>query len=321
MRAFAVLHFGDTPAVRDLPIPGVDGGYLIRVHAAGVNPVDYKLVEGLTATSRYPYVVGLDFAGVVEQVPDGARDLRVGDRVFGIARTHGSYTEYTAVALDAPIEPVARIPDGIAYEQAAALPVPALTALGSLALLGVTGGQRLVVMGATGAVGGHATQMARARGAHVIATVRGNVDEARRLGAAEVYDSGSVDAMEAIQATHPGGVDAVLDIVSGPEAVRRDAGILREGGGLVSTLYAADVAWFAERQITAYNISSSATSDSPRAHRNPSMSPAGLTEVGRMLGNGTITARIGCTVELDGAGQVIDQLRAGSLRGKAIIRL
>jgi NADPH:quinone reductase len=73
------------------------------------------------------------------------------------------------------------IPDGVTDEQAAALPVPALTALGSLELMSVTKGQRLVVMGATGGVGGYAVQMARARDAHVVATVRGDSDEARRL--------------------------------------------------------------------------------------------------------------------------------------------
>src|ERR1700722_14104911 len=266
MRAFAVLHFGDTPAINELPMPSADGARLIRVRSAGVNPIDYKLVEGLTATSRYPFFVGLDFAGVVERVSDGDGDLRVGDRVFGIARTHGSYAEYTAVVPGARIEPVARIPDGVGDDEAAALPIPALTALGSLAPLGVTGGQRVVVMGATGAVGGYATQMARARGAHVIAIVRVEVEEARGLGAAEVYDSKAVDVIEALRASHPDGVDAVLDIVNGAEAIRQDASILREGGRLVSTLYAADVAWFAERHISAYNISSSATSDSPKAH-------------------------------------------------------
>jgi NADPH2:quinone reductase len=321
MRAFAVLRFGETPAIHELPVPGADGARVIRVRAAGVNPIDYKLVEGLTATSRYPFVLGLDFAGVVERVSDGETDLHVGDRVFGIARAHGSYAEYTAIAVGTTIEPVARIPDAVGDEQAAALPVPALTALGSLALLGVTAGQRLVVMGATGAVGGYATQMARARGAHVIATVRGEVEEARALGAVEVYDSKTVDVFEALRASHPDGVDAVLDIVDGPEASRRNAEIIRPGGRLVSTLYGADVPWFAERKITAYNISSSATSDSPKAHTNPSMSPAGLTEVARMLADATITARIGCVVGLDGAGQVIEKLRAGGLRGKAVIRL
>ena len=256
--------------------------------------------------------MGIDFAGVVERVPTGERDLHTGDRIFGMARTHGAYAEYTAVAPGVKTEPLARIPDGVTDEQAAALPIPAITALGSLELLGVTADQRLVVMGATGGVGGYAVQMARARGAHVIATVRGDADEARRLGAEEVYDTKAVDVIDALRASHPDGVDAVLDLVNGPDAIRRDAEILKSGGSLVSTIYAADEGWFAEHQITAHNIASTA---------NPLSSPQGLTEVARMLADGTITARIRSTVELDGVGQMLEKLRNGGLRGKAVIRL
>ena len=67
MRAFAVLNYGETPAVHDLPIPDADGAFLIRVSYAGVNPLDSNLLERLTATSTYPFVVGIDFAGVIER--------------------------------------------------------------------------------------------------------------------------------------------------------------------------------------------------------------------------------------------------------------
>src|ERR1700722_10931481 len=96
VRAFAVKSFGQAPATYDLPILSTDGAFLIRVSYAGVNPIDYKLVDRLTAASPYPFVLGADFAGVIERVPSGAHDFRVGDRVFGMARTHGAYTEYTA---------------------------------------------------------------------------------------------------------------------------------------------------------------------------------------------------------------------------------
>ena len=312
MRAFAVRSFGETPAIHDLPIPDADSALLIRVRYAGVNPIDYKLLERLTATSTYPFVVGIDFAGVVERVPTGERELRTGDRIFGMARTHGAYADYTAVTPGVKTEPVARIPDGVTDEEAAALPIPAITALGSLELLGVTAEQHLVVMGATGGVGGYAVQMARYRGAHVIATVRGDADEARRLGAEEVYDTKAVDVIDALRSSHPNGVDAVLDLVNGADAIRRDAEILKPGGRLVSTIFAADEGWFAKRQITAHNISSTAS---------PLSSPQGLNELAQMLASGTITARVRSTVELDSAGQILEELRNGGLRGKAVIRL
>ena len=100
--------------------------------------------------------MGVDFAGVVERFPTGERDLRSGDRVFGMARTHGAYAEYTAVAPGVKTVPLARIPDGVTDEQAAALPVAAKLRSGRLSCWN----QRLVVMGATGAaVGGYATEV------------------------------------------------------------------------------------------------------------------------------------------------------------------
>ena len=312
MRAFAVQAFGEAPAIHDLPVPAADGGFLLRVVYAGVNPLDNNNLARLTANSVYPYVLGIDFAGVVERVPANRNGLRVGDRVFGMARTHGAYAEYTMVTPAAKSEPVAPIPAGVSDEEAAALPTAGVTALRTVELLGIASGQRVVVMGATGGVGGYAVQMARARGAHVIATVRGDVAEARRLGAEEVYDSQAADVIGALRADHPSGVDAVLDLVSGPDAIRRDAEVIQPGGRLVSTIFAADEGWFAERQITAYNHASS---------RNPLISPEGLTEVAQMLADGTITTRIRATVDLDAAGQVLDELRHGGLRGKALIRL
>ncbi len=312
MRAFAVRSFGEPASVEDLPVPTADAEVLIRVRFAGVNPLDNTLLGRLTAASSYPFVVGIDFAGVAERVPDGTHGLRAGDRVFGMARTHGSYAEYTSVAPAAAMEPLARIPDDVADDEAAALPTPAVTALRTVDVLEVSSGQHVVVMGATGGVGGYAVQMAHSRGAHVIATVRGDADEARHLGAEEVYDSQAVDVIDALRADHPDGVDAVLDLVSGPDAIRRDAEVIRPGGHLVSTIFAADEGWFAERHITAHNHSS---------NENPLISPQGLATVAEMLADGTITARVRSTVELDAAAQVLDDLRRGGLRGKAVIRL
>ena len=312
MRAFAVRSFGEPASVQTLPVPSADEAVLVRVRFAGVNPLDNNLLGRLDADSSFPFVVGIDFAGVAERVPDGDHGLRVGDRVFGMARTHGSYAEYTAVSPAATMEPLAKIPDGVADDQAAALPTAAVTALRTIDLLEVAAGEHVVVMGATGGVGGYAVQMARSRGAHVIATVRGDNGEARQLGADEVYDSQAVDVIDALHAAHPDGVDAVLDLVSNADAIKRDAEVIRPGGRLVSTIFAADEGWFAKRQITAHNHASSA---------NPLISPQGLTAVGQMLADGTITARIGSIVDLDAAGQVLEKLRHGGLHGKAIIRL
>jgi NADPH:quinone reductase-like Zn-dependent oxidoreductase len=315
VRAYAVESFGQAPNILDLPIPAAEGAILIRVRYAGVNPIDYKLADRLTAASPFPFVFGADFAGVVERVPAGEKTFRAGDRIFGMARTHGAYCEYTAVVPAAKLEPLAHIPDGVTDEQAAALPIPAVTALGSLELVGASKGQLIVVMGAAGGVGGYAVQMARARGVRVIATVRGDADEARKLGAEEVYDAktgGAGDVIDAIHNAHPEGVDAVIDLVNPANAIGRDAEMLKPGGTVVSTIYAADEKWFAERKLIAHNIAGNA---------NPFSTPDGLARIANMLADGTITARVQSAVALDCTAQIIEKLRTGGLRGKAVIRL
>jgi NADPH:quinone reductase len=182
-----------------------------------------------------------------------------------------------------------------------------------LDLLHVERGQTIVVMGAAGGVGGFAVQIAKARGARVIATVRGDVDEARRLGATEVYDTKTGgNVIDLIRASNPRGVDAVLDLVNGKDTIGQDAGILKSGGRLASTIFAADEAWFKERNIVAGNVG--------RAP-NPKVSSEGLTELAGMLANSVITARIGLTVDLDGVPKMLDELRKGAIHGKAVIRL
>lgn len=113
-------------------------------------------------------------------------------------------------------------------------------------------------MGAWGTVGGYAVQIARSRGAYVIATVRGDADEARRLGVEEVYDTTSGDVIDAIHRAHSDGVGAILDLVNGKDVIKRDAEILKFGRSLVSTIYGADEHWFAERQVEAHHISGNA---------------------------------------------------------------
>ncbi len=190
-----VYHRYGTPDVLrledvDLPAPG-DKQVLVRVRAASVNPYDWHHLTGtpyflrLSAGLRRPKEprLGLDYAGVVEAVGPGVTALRPGDEVFGM-RT-GSFAEYLITG-----EHVAtRIPQGVSFEQAAATPLAALTALQALRKGEVRAGQRVLVNGASGGVGTFAVQLAKTFGAQVTAVCSPhNVDAVRRLGADRVID-------------------------------------------------------------------------------------------------------------------------------------
>ena len=264
----------------------------------------------LTAASSYPFVVGIDFADVAERVPAGDHGLQAGDRVFGMARTHGSYAEYTAAAPGATLEPVARIPDGVTDDQAAALPIPATTALRTIDLLEVTAAQQVVVIGVD-------PRGRRLRGAdralphaRVIATIDGETPQGSPSGGRGVYDRPASDVIDALRAAHPNGVNAVLDLVDDPDAIRATPRSSTRGR-LVSTISPPTKASFSQRQITAHDHASSA---------DPLISPRGLVTVAQMFADGTITARI---VHLRPGRRRADagRLRHRGLRRKAVVRL
>jgi NADPH:quinone reductase-like Zn-dependent oxidoreductase len=118
--------------------------------------------------------------------------------------------------------------------------------------------------------------------------------------------------LDLFETVEPSNVDAVLDLVNGQSAIRRDAEIIKSGGSLVSTLYAADEGWFGDHKITAHNIAS---------NMNPLSSPQGLSEIARMVADGTITVRIDSNIVLGEAAQMLVKLRHRGFRGKTVIRL
>jgi NADPH:quinone reductase-like Zn-dependent oxidoreductase len=313
MRAIVIDQFGEKGSLREIPDPrpGADE-ILVRVTAAGVNPIDWKVRDGKAGPRAFPLVLGQDFAGVVEAAGANVTRLREGQRVFGVARAHGSYAEKTVVPTIVQEQPVAAIPDGVNDDQAAALPTPALTALASIEWLGVADGTVLLIAGVAGAVGGFASQIAKARGAHVIGTVKGGsgAAEAHALGADEVIDAEAGDPFDQVKEAQPGGIDAVLDLVSDGETLKKNAAILKPGGKLITTVHVADEAWFTARGLKAYNIVMNQT---------PQSSPEGLETVARLVLDGTLTVRIAQTSPLAEGAAVLDGVKAGRIHGKAIL--
>ena len=215
-----VLQYGDVPD----PVAGV-GEVLVDVHAASVNAADWKMrAGGYGPVSRFPYVPGRDFSGVVAALSQGVREFKVGDPVFGVCDVgqEGAYAE--KIAIKAAI--VASKPEALSHAECAALALAGLTALVSIEdTLELKRGETILIQGGAGGVAGVAIQIAKHIGAHVITTASAaNHAYVRGLGADEVIDYRTEDFAHKVS-----GCDAVFDTVGG-EVASKSFAVLRSGG-------------------------------------------------------------------------------------------
>ncbi|MFE7774958.1 NADP-dependent oxidoreductase [Streptomyces sp. NPDC057445] len=235
MRAISPASWGGpevlTAVTLERPVPGPTE-ILVRVHAAGVNPVDWKTrATGGFGMHGEPPVLGYDVSGVVAAVGLGVTLYRPGDEVFGMPefpRQAGGYAEYVT----GPARHFVPKPEGLGHVEAAALPLAGLTAWQSLVeTAGVSAGHRVLVHAAAGGVGHLAVQIAAARGAYVIGTAREDKHALlKELGADEVIDYTRQDFVEALEGRE---VDVVLDSIGGDYGTR-SLRVLRDGGTLVT---------------------------------------------------------------------------------------
>ena len=217
-----VLRFEDVPR----PEPSARE-MLVRIHAAGVNPVDWKIRQGLLGKILLPAVMGSDFSGVVEALGPEVTEFHAGQSVFGsVADESGSYAEYAL----ADVSLTAEKPAALDHLQAAALPIPSLTAWQAIFdHANLQAGQKILIHGAAGGVGSFAVQFAKWKGAHVIGTASAsNAGYVRSLGAEQVIDYKKVRFEDSVHK-----VDAVLDTIGG-ETQERSWKVLKRGGTLVS---------------------------------------------------------------------------------------
>jgi NADPH:quinone reductase-like Zn-dependent oxidoreductase len=210
-----------------VPQPGI-GQILIRARAAGVNPIDKANRETGLFLGQPPFVLGWDVSGTVEAVGMGVTVHQAGDEVFGMLPfpgTGGGYAQYVT----APARAFVAKPDSLTHEEAAALPLAALTAWQALVdTAHIAAGTKVLVIGAAGGVGHLAVQIAKSRGAQVTAVVStANTDFARSLGADEVIDRTKEDFTAAVR-----DLDVVLDTVGAELVPALDC--LRPGGTLVA---------------------------------------------------------------------------------------
>ena len=309
MRAMVIDDWGDADAIRLAevdPPPVAPDGVLVRVRAAGVNPVDAKVRGGYMAQAlpfHFPLILGWDVAGVVEQVGPAVTEFRPGDEVYGYIRRHhlqfGTYAELAT----APEDFFAPKPRTLSFEEAAALPLAALTAHQALEVVGVRGGESLFVGGGSGGVGHLAIQLAVARGARVVATAsERNLGFLLELGADPV-DYGSGDAVARVrEILSDEGADAALDLFGGDEREQAFAS-LRRGGRLVS------VARPPPESREGYEV------------HYVFVRPSGeeLREIAGLVDAGDLRPEIAETYPLEQAAEAHRRIETGRVRGKLVL--
>lgn len=291
MRAVTQTSVGgpDVLVVVDRPSPSPAAGeVLVRVKAAGVNPVDAAVRAGYyPLLGDPPFTLGWDISGTIEALGEGVSGLKVGDDVFGMPRFPKQAAAYAEFAVS-PADELAPKPAGADHAQAGALPLAGLTAWQGLVRHGgLTPGQRVLIHAAAGGVGHLAVQIAKALGAHVTATASpAKLDFVRSLGADAVIDYTQDDFTE--KARH---IDLVLDPIGGDHADRSLA-VLRDGGVLVSLLNVNDSTRqkAGERDIRVERMSVVPDRD-------------GLVELARLVDAGKLEVHVAKAFPLHQAGQ------------------
>lgn len=295
------------PVTTARPRPGLVE-VLVRVHAAGVNPTDWKSrrrgADDRKRDQEAPTILGYDVSGVVEAVGPGVTLFQPGDEVFGMPlfpNFPGAYAEYVV----APPRHFAPKPVKLSHVEAAALPLVSLTAYQALTdFAEVRPGQRVLVHAAAGGVGHVAVQIAKALGAYVIGTASAaKHDFVRGLGADEVIDYRSQDFVEAA-----GRVDVVIDTIGGDYLVR-DLAVLNDGGTLVSLTEVPSpelVAQAAARGVRA-------------AFMLVEPDQAGMRAVAELVGSGQLAVTVEAVFPLAEAARAHELSETGRVTGKIVL--
>lgn len=305
MKSIRIHRFGGPEVLQQdtQPWPTLQGDeLLIRVHAASVNPVDYKTREGAFPMIRekdLPLTLGRDVSGVVENPGAAGSYFNRGDQVYALlAPDQGGYTEYTkASARACSLKPV-----NLTHVEAAALPLAALTAYQGLFVHGaLKPEQRVLIHGGSGGVGHLAVQLAKAKGAHVITTVgSSHLELARKLGAEQVIDYHSEQFDQIIER-----VDLVLDLVGG-DTLKRSFAVLKRGGVLVSTLEEPDAKLAREHGVRGVLFLTEP-------------SGAQLAEIGRLVETEELRPQVSATFALEDAATAQQKLEREHGAGKIVL--
>lgn len=301
------LRIGDTTSP-----DRVNAEFLVKVVAAGVNPLDAKTRAGrgvFDAIHSFPVVLGHDFSGVVVESPYGAHPLRPGDEVFGmvmVPRFGGSYAEYISV----PSLSVVRKPATLSHIEAAAAPLAALTAWGMVVEVAKAHeGQRMLIHAGSGGVGHFAVQFASYFGAHVIATASGaHSSWLRSLGAAEVVDYTTTRFEDAVKE-----VDVVIDLIGNvhDDTGSRSLRVLRPGG-LIINAPAGSWSGF-DDEVAAAGVRGTRFRVAPDGNT--------LAVIARLLEAGNVRVHVDQIYALEQIADAHRAVESGHTRGKVVLKV
>ena len=275
---------------------------LVRVLAAGINPVDWKITEGYMKDFmpvQFPYIPGRDIAGIVEEVGPGVTEFQKGQAVFGQS-AQGGYAEHTV----ASIAKLALKPETLSFEEAATIPVGATTAWqGLFEHADLQAGQTILVQGAAGGVGLFAVQFAHWKGAHVIATTStANVDFVRSLGAETVVDYKTTSIEQVVH-----DVDFVFDTV-GEATLASSVKAVKQGGTLVTIAGQPSEQKVRERNIQVVSFMAQ-------------VSTTLLQTFARLIDEGKVKVAIEKTFPLSNVDQAVMHCKSGHGRGRVVLHV
>jgi NADPH:quinone reductase-like Zn-dependent oxidoreductase len=307
MKAIVINEYGDESVLHytdvERPEPK-ENEILVKVHVAAVNPADWKIHDGLGERFGFklPLVLGGDIAGTVEEVGNGVENFKKGDAVYGmtLSSLSGGYAEYAVTKADA----IALKPDDLNFEEAAAIPIGALTAWQAMFdLAHLSSGQSILITGASGGVGSMAVQLAKAKGAFVIGTASGKNEQfVRDLGADEFVDYTKQNFEEVVK-----DVDVVFDTV-GSDTQERAFQTLKKGGFLVSSV-----------QIPSEEKARELGVEAARVFCKPNAGQ--LTEINRLIEEGKLKIHIETVLPLTEVKKAHQLSQSGRTRGKIVLRV
>lgn len=308
MKAIRIHEFGGPEVLKleeiDKPLPAA-GEVLIKVYATSVNPVDSKIRNGKNY-QRYnnpmPMTLGFDVSGVIEKAGSEVDIYKPGDEVYGRPdlNRNGAYAEYIVM----PVNKISFKPKSLSHNEAAAVPLAALTAWQGLFDHGkLQTGQRILIHGAAGGVGTFAVQFAKWKGAYIISTAsENNIEFLKHLGADEVIDYKKQKFEDVLTK-----IDVVFDVIGG-DTQKRSVQVMKEGGILVSTLGIVDKDLLLQKNIHGEMYMAQSI-------------PNQLSQIAKLIDEGKVQPVIAKIIPLEQAAEAQKKSEQGHVRGKIVLEV